>query len=453
MMQSLQAFFQRRTERKWSFYLQTAFGVLGFVYAFRCIQFLDLNWLIETDGIRQALWAAHLGWAALSLLIVFNRGGIWIKFAHFFLVATILNMSDIPHSVEVNLYLILSFWLPWTDFKREREENSLVWPLAFLSFNLLLCIFGAAVSKTIDPLWRVGVGFAYALSIPEKAAYVGNIASDAWYAHFLNYSAMALQMSLLPLFCFRKTRPACILLTATFFSGFFFPWTFHLIASLGFCICIAMVGVWRSNTHPVEARPEGRPVSSLSWQVPVAAFVLIGSLGVANIFCYVWPKRTPDFLKRDGIVHMLNKASVHMFVWAPFTSGELLNVALYRVRFYLNDGQVKEPWMVFSEDQKAGRDTGWFLTVNPKQLTMFFSRIAQKHVGKPDDDLAPAQRNKILSLIRFAQSQLDKEDQNKVTKAEILLSQLSQPPESRKAPRWDAFIEFAGGHLTFVAAQ
>jgi hypothetical protein len=199
----------------------------------------------------------------------------------------------------------------------------------------------------------------------------------------MNWASIAMELSVLPLMLYWRTRLLACFLLAGFFASLIWPFRMDMIGPVG----LAAVVLIASGAVP-GARMQ---MSGLAWILTFyVGFAAVEVLSDSHSYLYRHI-RLPSVLRRlhDWTTNLYSPTARwltnNVTFFTPkslFTSQHLANMSAFRVQVQLADGTTVEPVQVFQADRRGGIDTqGWGCTRHFQSCMYEISRMSP---GKGD---------------------------------------------------------------------
>lgn len=312
-------------------------------------------------------WPGHglyIHWAALGILALFIAAGSLyrVSTALFFLSYTYFFLLDqgqyVNHTYLICLFSFLLIFIPanrafsvdaWLNPKL-RSNTAPKWTLWLLRTQMGVVYFFTGLAKILSPDWLHGEPMRTWLVKRPEFAMLGRFAHEEWTAYAASYGALALDLLVVPLLLWRRTRIAAFCLALVFhlinarvFEIDFFPW-----------LAIAATTLFLSPSWPRRLvsifRPSGAPSRAENGRRPSRQkkLVVVSLAAIYVAIQIVVPLR--HLLYKGGIEWtymepcfswqlMLQRHSIfaHFYITDP-NSGRTSRVA---PRDYLRRGQLK----------------------------------------------------------------------------------------------------------------
>ena len=332
----------------------------------------------------------------IILLLIFLGVGGRLPYIFNFLIGHYFLHAD----VGTTMYLVVSFWMIFmgTDqrfkvFSINSSSNinkilffkpdAKFWPVFLMGANLSFLITTAGISKHFDPIWLDGYGFYYTFLQPWiKVSWMSFLADYEWFMLVMNYVGIAVQILVLPLFLFKKTRLIATGLIILKFSLLTFPLRVDMIGPLGILIGVFLFfSVKYSNERQVNIDFKNRLVKLNLLTVFILLILNFGAMiGVAiNQYCenhLKYPNiKYPLLYTNEGekqanqkLLQSINELPIIGFDsinkyrqiftllkqplgwFSPFNTGHFIGRVYYDIGYYDNVGKFIEPINVFKED-------------------------------------------------------------------------------------------------------
>jgi hypothetical protein len=501
-----------------------AYALVGLVLASQMLRESDFLWL-RNDPRHFTGTGILAGAIGVLIALCAGFGGRALRILHFAIFSYLVAILPIT-CIDYSLYLIAAFWgclldlnVAWSLDKVLASRllryprmfvpplRARAWPVFLLGCNLGLLIFSAGVMKHLDPQWRSGDGFYFTFLLPWiKPVWLAPLLGHHRLFQIVNFSVMAIEYSILPLFLWRPTRPLSVLLTAVFFSGLIFPLRIDPIGYVGIshCLCLAALAknaLASNQSAAAHNDVAGNPRAAALIVVAALTFLagVFGSLhyhefrnrltNVGGDRLYVrYPLKivpvlrgsnpltieqppspasmTPIIDRRgilrraidavDGLATRVNSFSTRLQVNHVFGIADSRGNYLYRVVLTLEDGSVREPFRAFLEDMRAGPYTSGILVPRFIQGSMYDLSFAVDEITFGRRAPNVLYRSLMERLIQFSESRLLESERKRVVAAAVLVRPILMPDqfagnvEPWKASdwtdlyRWDAVSDRGG---------
>jgi hypothetical protein len=374
-------------------------SVVGIVYVYSFWKILDFTW-----GLDPPWTGTFLCWGVIATLFVraLGAGGWWLdrslSVIHF-AGAYQLFSNCLPYrTVNEELYLIVAFWCCFIQLNPQKGSRCPAWGPVLLGINLGVYFFTAGMDKVDDPLWSSGEGFARFLGL----SWIRHPSADWMLEHaealrFMNWASIAMELSVLPLMLYWRTRLLACCLLAGFFASLIWPFRMDMIGPVGLGATVLIAS---------SALPGARmQMSGLAW---ILAFY-VGFAGVEVLannrssLC-----RSPGAYSLVSRLHnwaasfdspsarWLTNNATFFTPKALFSSQHLANIKAFRVQVKTADGTTVEPIRVFNADRTGGVDTqGWGCTRHFQSCMYEISRMSP---NGNNGDVPPV----VTLLLRYA---------------------------------------------------
>jgi hypothetical protein len=345
---------------------RVALSLVGIVYVYSFWKILDFTW-----GIDPPWTGTLLCWGLMAALFVraWGAGGWWLdrilSVAHF-AGAYQLFCNCLPYrTVNEELYLIVAFWCCFIQLNPRRGSPCPAWGPVLLGINFGVYFCTAGFDKLADPLWSNGEGFARFLGLP----WIRHPSADWMLEHtealrFMNWASITMELSVLPLMLYWRTRLLACFLLGGFFASLMWPFRMDMIGPVGLSAVLLI-----ASAAVTGARMQ---MSGLGW-------ILTFYVGFAGVELLTEnPKDLARFIPYPSLLWRLHNWSVNLYspsarwlthnatFFTPkslFSSQHLTNITAFRVQVKLADGSTVEPVQVFDADRRGGKDTqGWGCT-------------------------------------------------------------------------------------------
>jgi hypothetical protein len=336
-----------------------AMSLVGMVYLFSYWRILDFTW----HGQRQ--WLGNiLCWGLIALLALRAPGwGDWftdrvLSVLHFAGAQYLLTRTFPYATVNEGLYLILAFWCCFIRLNPPPDAEIPAWAPFLLGINISILFFTSGMDKYVDPLWgHDGCGLYHFLRLawirPPSADW---IMSHVRALEFMNWAALAMELAVLPLMLYWRTRPIACALLGGFFASLIWPCRMDMIGPVGLCIVLVIL----AGSLPMSRMK----MSGMAWIM--ALYVLIaGTSDISSLPAWRHFK-SREMWKRISFLaggwyppsaQWLNYNATMMVPNQLFTSEHIMNINAFRVLVTMPDGTIQEPIRVFTADRKGGPDT------------------------------------------------------------------------------------------------
>jgi hypothetical protein len=341
-------------------------SVVGIVYVYSFWRILDFTW-----GLDPPLSGTFLCWALIATLFVraLGYGGWWLdrllSVVHFAGAYKLFSGCYPYETVNEELYLMVAFWCCFIQLNPGPGDRCPAWGPVLLGINLGVYFCTAGLNKLVDPLWSNGEGFARFLGLGwirhPSADWMLQYPSALW---FMNWASMAMELSVLPLMLYRRTRLVAALLLAGFFASLIWPFRMDMIGPVGLSAALLVAS---SAVPGVRMRMSGL-AWIMSFYVGFAGVAVLSDpdaylakhIGPQSVFSRVnnWAK---DFY--SPLAEWLTHHATFFTPKSLFSSEHLTNLNAFRVLVKRADGSIVEPVRVFNADRTGGPDTqGWGCT-------------------------------------------------------------------------------------------
>lgn len=346
-------------------------------YGFSWIQPWPGNWLL-------------IHWAALGLFAFFVAAGflyrvsaalMFLSYAYFFLLD---EARFVNHTYLLCLFSFLLIFVPahrafsidaWLNPKI-RSQTTPAWTLWLLRVQMGVVYFFAGVAK-IAPDWLRGEPMRTRMAHSADFPIVGRFFRDEWAVYGASYGSLLLDLFIVPLLLWRRTRVAafCVavafhLINARWFPLGVFPW-----------LAIAGTTLFLSPRWPrrmVEVFRPLRPIpATTDWKLPSSRkqFVVLSFVAAYIIIQLLVPLR--HFLSRGGIEWTYAE---HRFSW------RMMLVAQYtRAIFYVTDPNTGTTSRVSPRQFLSSRQTAMmaYLPDFPLQFAHYLAKVMPRRGPKP----------------------------------------------------------------------
>jgi hypothetical protein len=405
--------------------------------------------------------------------------------------------------MDYTLYVMAAFWVCFIDlnvawsadarfaarFPRypgllRPPHRASAWPVFLLGCNLGLLILSASLLKALDPQWRSGYGLYFTFLLPWiKAPWLSDLLQYRLAFKVVNYLVIALELAVLPLFLWRRSRKISIALTAAFFLGLIFPFRIDPIGYFGVADCVCLMaltgGLFGRPVRAIElqARPRREPLVTAAVVGAASFFMLFVSVmqhfrefrgqstgtGVGSLYVR-WPLKlskrgariesktlnplvdsvgsgqasfppsSPSLSHRlFGLVEQtaarINWHSTRLQVNHVFGTADSRGNYLYRVVLTMNDGSTAEPFAAFRPDMRPGPYSSGVMVPRFMQGSLYAVTYAVNSIAylhrQPDSDAF----NLMARMIQFSKSLLPAVDQSRVVTAQVLVRPILMPLE------------------------
>jgi hypothetical protein len=341
-------------------------SVVGIVYIYSFWMILDFTW-----GLDPPWSGTFLCWGLIAALFVrgLGFGGWWLdrflSIAHF-AGAYQLFANCLPYrTVNEELYLILAFWCCFVQLNPGKGSPCPAWAPVLLGINFGVYFFTAGLDKLADPLWSTGQGFGRFLGL----SWVRHPSADWMLQHtdalrLMNWASVGMELSVLPLMLYWRTRLAACCLLAAFFASLIWPFRMDMIGPVG----LAAVALIASGAMPGVRMCMSGLAWIMTFYVGFAGVEVLSdnrsylsnNLGVHSLF-YRLHEWAVSFYSPSA--RWLTHNATFFTPKALFSTQHLENIRAFRVQVQKADGTIVEPVQVFNADRRGGADTqGWGCT-------------------------------------------------------------------------------------------
>lgn len=186
----------------------------------------------------------HIHWIALGIFAFFVAIGfcyrasavlLWLSYTYFFLLD---EARFVNHTYLICLFSFLFIWIPaHRAFSIDawlrpgiREQTTAAWCLWLLRLQIGVVYFFAGLAK-ITPDWLQGEPMRLRLSLQPDFPFLGRFFREDWAIYGASYGALLLDLCVVPLLLWRRTRAIafCLalffhLMNAQLFPIGVFPW-------------------------------------------------------------------------------------------------------------------------------------------------------------------------------------------------------------------------------------
>jgi len=375
-----------------------ALSLVGIVYIYSFWKILDFTW-----GLDPPWTGTLLCWVLIATLFVraLGAGGWWLdrflSVIHF-AGAYQLFSNCIPYrTVNEELYLIVAFWCCFIQLNPRKGSPCPAWGPVLLGINFGVYFFTAGLDKAADPLWSSGEGFARFLGL----SWIRHPSANWMLQHtealrFMNWASMGMELSVLPLMLYWRTRLLACCLLAGFFASLIWPFRMDMIGPVGLG---ATVLIGSGAVVGVRMRMSGL-AWIMSFYVGFAGVELLSNnqsylcrtLGAYSLF-----SRLHDWAASfySPSARWLTNNATFFTPKALFSSQHLTDISAFRVQVQKADGTIVEPVQVFNPDRTGGVDTqGWGCTRHFQSCMFEISRMSPTS----NDDVPPV----VTLLLRYA---------------------------------------------------
>ncbi|MDN5086593.1 HTTM domain-containing protein [Aliarcobacter butzleri] len=370
---------------------RVVFSLMSFYMIMNSYEFIPiLNGLEDTS--LYILFYLEL----ISLSFIFLGIGGRLPYIFNFLVGHYFLHGD----VGTTMYLVVSFWMIFmgTDQKLQVfdvKSNSKIskvlffkpkakfWPVFLMGVNLSFLITTAGISKHFDPIWLEGYGFYYTFLQPWiKVPWMSFLADYEWFMLMMNYIGIAVQILVLPLFLFKKTRLIATGLIVLKFSLLTFPLRVDMIGPLGILIGIFLFFAVKYSKDTQVNFDFKSKLTNYYLLIVLILFILnfASMIGIAigeyseNNLKYPKIKYPLSYIDEQEkevnqtILQFINELPIIGFDsinkyrnfftllnqplgwFSPFNTGHFIGRVYYDIGFYDNKGNFIEPINVFNKD-------------------------------------------------------------------------------------------------------
>ena len=329
-------------------------------------------------------YIAHCVCVAMIAVLV-ARGIGWggpivgraLSLVHFFGSSWLLTQTFPYTTVNEELYLMTAFWTCFVPLEsrwslsKPRKAPVPSWPLILLGANAGIYFFTAGLDKLHDPIWQRGTGFYHFYLLPwVQPTWLRPALDYEVLMVVLNYVTIVVELSILPLVMFRRSRLLACGLLAAFFWGLIFPFRIDWIGPVGLLVPLAI-----SASTPFADRLFAKEQRVTNDALPrrlecwVALFLVVYATVMSTRAVVSVPGRSPipERLRRrvDKVINAIcpqfvilaNARSTFFSYKGLFSSPHTVGVWAFRVEVESADGSVVEPIQVFKQDLSGGHYT------------------------------------------------------------------------------------------------
>jgi hypothetical protein len=219
-------------------------SLVGIAYLVAYFLNCDLLWMCYDEPTQLCGKALCLLGILSSAIRLVGAGGQKISLLHFLAVTFLLPFSCPLRTVDMDMYLMMSFWACFMPLDRQlsmrQNKSDLVagWPVLLLGINLAMFLLSAGLFKLFDPLWSKGLGLYMVLSLPfTRPEIFAGLANFRLPVAVANFAAIGMELVLLPCILISPLRIVAAILLFLFALGVMAP--IH-VPWIGF-ICLAGV--------------------------------------------------------------------------------------------------------------------------------------------------------------------------------------------------------------------
>jgi hypothetical protein len=282
--------------------------------------------------------------------------------------------------------------------------------------HLGFVLMSAGLCKIADPAWLEGLGLYYFVMLPYiKPAAFDFILEWKRTLSFMNYATLAFETLSPFLFFWFRTRLWITLVMTLFFTSLVLPIRIDFIGWLGVSCCLALMSISRfpssgAGASSIQARSGLR----------VACAVAFTFLLLANLRPFAGA-RVPKALR------FINDRVLFAYKIDLFTSKHLKDVYAIRVIARLENGEAREPIVIFTEDKSGGPHT---LGLVPRYLQDYMypaGTVSRTLAENPRSAIRPNHKRLMRSLLVFVLSRLAEEDRMLVESVSIHAGRIDLP--------------------------
>ncbi|HEX4638159.1 MAG TPA: HTTM domain-containing protein [Chthoniobacterales bacterium] len=338
-------------------------------------------------------WSAHwlyIHWVAIGVLALFVAIGffyrasaalLFLSYTYFFLLD---EAQYVNHTYLICLFSFLFIFVPahrafsvdaWL-YPRLRSNTTPAWSLWLLRAQMGVVYFYGGIAK-LTPDWLRGEPMRTRLSHRTDFPIFGRFLHEEWGVYLVSYGAILLDLFLVPLLLWRRTRIAafCVavafhLTNARWFEIGIFPW-----------LAIAATALFLSPSWPRRfvgffRRVESAPTPS-DWKLPSARkqFVVLSFVTLYIAIQIIVPLR--HFLWSGGIEW---RYAEHRFSWRM-----MMNRYYTLAYFYVTDPSTGRTLRVNPGQFLNERQTGLMATLPdyPLQFAHFLANVVPRRGPEP----------------------------------------------------------------------
>ena len=478
-----------------------AYALVGLFYAVTSVEFVKLRWY-DSDIPSQIFLITHYLWIFLLCLMLIGIGGRVRNFLHFLVALFLLDpniTTPLGNSVQETVYLLPAFWISFMNLdeylalKISRNPFKIrfifqkipgpisEWPIFLLGLNYGAIFCSAGIHKLMDPLWQMGLGYYMTSSLPWIAVpgLVAEYSKAKFFYLFINHSTIVLEIALVLLWIFKKTRLLATFLIIAFFAGLVFPLRLDFIGWIGLTYFFAFLSI-SSYRHflPKKLRPRPKAVNSeevlkepFSFKLGYLVFSINIILMFNYHFLFALDRRPADILAKcaakntdpyrdlekdleeiayresswyqmgtkiffDNIFVWLNRAVSDLTTrqgrWHLFTRLHNYGTYEYRVILHLKNGQRIEPVVIFNPDYTGGPYTQGIVPRYAQACMYPLAYAANILSFHPGHQPNPRQTSFANSVTSFAESKLDKKQKEQLIASEILVAAVKRDARGKE---------------------
>ncbi len=371
-------------------------SVVGIVYIYSFWKILDFTW-----GLDPPWTGTLLSWGLIAVLVLRAWGlGGWLldralSIVHLWGSYRLFANCHPYCTVNEELYLMLAFWCCFVQLNPPRDSRCPAWCPVLLGINLGIYFCTAGFDKWQDPLWSQGEGFARFLALDWIRHPSANwLLQHHRLLRFMNWAALGMELSVLPLMLYWRTRIVACAGFLAFFASLIWPFRMDMIGPVGISMVLLVLSgsIWGVRMQ----------MSGLAW---IMAFY-VGVAGVEVLTPFLSSRLLPDDI---SYALRTNASGFHAGTWrwltgnitfmVPkqlFSSQHLTNLWAFRIVVERADGSTVEPVRVFNPDRTAGPDTQRWGCTRHFQACMY---------GITGGEVYGAARQTMDLLLRYAMRQ------------------------------------------------
>jgi hypothetical protein len=366
-------------------------SLVGILYIRAYWRTLPFVWSPYSPEMRTAAGWVCGGLIGLLLVRLFGLGPWWhdrcVSILHCAGTSWLFSHTFPCTTANEELYVILAFWTCFMRLNpRSTDAPAPAWPAVLLGINVGVYFFTAGIDKYCDPLWSGGTGLYHALLLPWiRSPGAGWLLDCRWSLILMNYLALAMELTVLPLLFLRSTRRLACLLMFLFFGMLIWPMRLDMIGLVGLCLTLAVFA---------GSGPRLR-LSRVGWMM--LCYTVISGCHAITAVGYNG-KLDRGWITANKIVQnllpwparWLNEHMTYIIPKKLFSERHTMGMWAFRILVRTPDGRTVEPIQIFEADKSGGPDTCSLGSTRQFQVCMYnvssiAARVADRQAPMPAD--------------------------------------------------------------------